>query len=73
MTRNKVGSCFLDLYTAPGSTGRNDATAWPLKATEEELQGLPPHVIIVNELDTLRDEGLEISFLLYYVVQKELP
>jgi acetyl esterase/lipase len=24
----------------------------------EELKGLPPHVISVNELDPLRDEGL---------------
>jgi acetyl esterase/lipase len=27
-------------------------------ATDEELAGLPPHVISVNELDPLRDEGL---------------
>jgi acetyl esterase len=25
----------------------------------EELRGLPPHAISVNELDPLRDEGLE--------------
>ena len=34
---------------------------WPVEATDEELSGLPPHVISVNELDPLRDEGL-----LYY-------
>jgi len=27
-------------------------------ATDEELSGLPPHIISVNELDPLRDEGL---------------
>ena len=32
-----------------------------LFATSEDLTGLPPHVISVNELDPLRDEGL-----LYY-------
>ena len=32
--------------------------AWPLAATESDLEGLPPHVISVNELDPLRDEGL---------------
>jgi acetyl esterase/lipase len=32
--------------------------AWPYRATVEELRGLPPHVISVNELDPLRDEGL---------------
>jgi acetyl esterase/lipase len=39
----------------------NDATAFAGMATDEELAGLPPHVISVNELDPLRDEGL-----LYY-------
>ncbi len=32
--------------------------AWPLAATRDDLVGLPPHVISVNELDPLRDEGL---------------
>ena len=32
--------------------------AWPLAATASDLEGLPPHVISVNELDPLRDEGL---------------
>ncbi len=32
--------------------------AWPLHATADDLSGLPPHVISVNELDPLRDEGL---------------
>ena len=27
-------------------------------AQDEDLRGLPPHVISVNELDPLRDEGL---------------
>jgi len=31
---------------------------WPYRATVEDLRGLPPHVISVNELDPLRDEGL---------------
>lgn len=36
-----------------------NALAWPYHATAEELSHLPPHVISVNELDPLRDEGLE--------------
>jgi acetyl esterase len=32
--------------------------AWPLNATEEDLAGLPPHVVVVDELDPLRDEGI---------------
>jgi acetyl esterase/lipase len=40
---------------------KNDANplCWPYRATREALQGLPPHVISVNELDPLRDEGLK--------------
>ena len=32
--------------------------AWPYHASATDLEGLPPHVISVNELDPLRDEGL---------------
>ena len=32
--------------------------AWPYHAPVAELAGLPPHVVSVNELDPLRDEGL---------------
>ena len=35
-----------------------DPLAWPLCAAPEDLAGLPPHVISVNQLDPLRDEGL---------------
>jgi acetyl esterase/lipase len=40
--------------------GRNAANplAWPYQAGVDDLAGLPPHVISVNELDPLRDEGL---------------
>lgn len=33
--------------------------AWPSFATEEDLRGLVPTVISVNECDPLRDEGIE--------------
>jgi acetyl esterase len=44
-------------------TGENsqDATCYAGWATDGELNALPPHVISVNEMDPLRDEGL-----LYY-------
>ena len=32
--------------------------AWPLNAEATDLEGLPPHIISVNEFDPLRDEGL---------------
>lgn len=46
------------IYNPDGSHAR-DATCWAAVATDEELEGLPPHVISVNELDPLRDEGLQ--------------
>ncbi len=43
----------------PTNDHANDATCWAAAATDEELAGMPPHVISVNELDPLRDEGLQ--------------
>ncbi|MDG2261471.1 MAG: alpha/beta hydrolase fold domain-containing protein [Actinomycetota bacterium] len=45
------------LYSPDGSADA-DSLAWPLRATVDDLRGLPPHVISVNQLDPLRDEGL---------------
>ena len=42
----------------PSGMSDSDPLAWPLHATKDDLTGLPPHVISVNELDPLRDEGL---------------
>jgi acetyl esterase len=42
----------------PGAHNADDPVCWPLRATAEDLEGLPPHVVSVNELDPLRDEGL---------------
>jgi acetyl esterase/lipase len=33
--------------------------AWPSFATEDDVRGLPPTVISVNECDPLRDEGID--------------
>jgi len=38
--------------------------AWPSFATEEDVKGLPPVYISVNECDPLRDEGIEFYRLL---------
>ena len=46
------------LYDPTGEHAANPL-AWPLHATVDELKGLPPHIISVNELDPLRDEGLQ--------------
>jgi acetyl esterase len=41
-----------------------DPLAWPGFATEEDVRGLPPVVISVNECDPFRDEGLGFYRLL---------
>jgi acetyl esterase len=48
---------FSKVYDPQGENATNPL-AWPYHAGVEDLQGLPPHVISVNELDPLRDEGL---------------
>ncbi|HWM22492.1 MAG TPA: alpha/beta hydrolase [Ilumatobacteraceae bacterium] len=42
----------------PTGNHASDPLAWPYHATVDDLAGLPPHVISVNQLDPLRDEGL---------------
>jgi acetyl esterase len=47
---------FWDQYTTnPGE--RNQITASPLRASTEQLKGLPPALVITAEADVLRDEG----------------
>jgi acetyl esterase len=41
----------------PLAAHATDALCWPYHAGDADLVGLPPHVISVNELDPLRDEG----------------
>lgn len=47
---------FWDQYTTD-ETERAQITASPLRATPEQLAGLPPALVITGEADVLRDEG----------------
>ncbi len=49
---------------APEPEDAHDPLAWPYHATADDVAGLPPHVISVNQLDPLRDEGLAYYRLL---------
>ncbi len=62
---------LLSLHSNRGRMGygieafdAGDPLAWPLFATVDDVSGLPPVVISVNECDPLRDEGIEFYRLL---------
>jgi acetyl esterase/lipase len=47
---------FWDAYL-PDVSRRSEITASPLRATLEDLRGLPPALLLVDQNDPLRDEG----------------
>jgi hypothetical protein len=52
----KMMEWFWDAY-APDVERRLEPLASPLRASDEQLAGLPPAFVIVDEADVLRDEG----------------
>ena len=52
----KAMAWFWDAY-APDVSRRSEPYASPYCATDEQLAGLPPTFLIVDEADVLRDEG----------------
>ncbi|MFF1322216.1 alpha/beta hydrolase [Streptomyces chartreusis] len=52
----KAMAWFWDCYTTDPAQ-RAEITASPLRASLEDLQGLPPALVIVDQNDVLRDEG----------------
>lgn len=53
-----TGAGAMQSYYAPNVQDRTNPLAFPYYATKEMCQGLPPHIIKVDELDPLRDEGI---------------
>jgi len=56
--RTVAGQKSMNRYTEKEEDQKNPL-AWPMLATAEDLKGMKPVVISVNELDPLRDCGLE--------------
>lgn len=59
--RYVISCSFMDILATvydPGAANSRNPLCWPYHASIEELADLPPHVISVNEVDPLRDEGL---------------
>jgi acetyl esterase len=52
----KAMAWFWDAYL-PDVERRSEPFASPLRASDEQLEGLPPALLIVDEADVLRDEG----------------
>ena len=52
----KAMAWFWDCYTTDPAQ-RAEITASPLRASLEELRGLPPALVVVDDNDVLRDEG----------------
>jgi acetyl esterase len=52
----KAMAWFWDAY-APDPETRKQSYASPLQASDQQLAGLPPALVIVDECDVLRDEG----------------
>jgi acetyl esterase len=52
----KAMAWFWDAY-APDIAQRSEPFASPLQATDGQLRGLPPALLLVDEADVLRDEG----------------
>jgi acetyl esterase/lipase len=60
---------MMDLLVAvydPDGANAVNPLCWPYFATGDDVAGLPPHVISVNELDPLRDEGIAYFRLLQH-------
>lgn len=56
----KAMAWFWDCYTTDPDQ-RAEITASPLRATLDDLAGLPPAFVVVDENDVLRDEGEEYA------------
>lgn len=53
-------ACMTHYYT-PSEADKTNPLAWPYHASVADLRGLPPFVVVMDELDPLRDEGVAFA------------
>ncbi|KPI22646.1 hypothetical protein OK074_7184 [Actinobacteria bacterium OK074] len=58
LRRADVEACWDYYLGGPGIRGGDDVSPYAAPARAEDLSGLPPAYVAVNEFDPLRDEGL---------------
>jgi acetyl esterase/lipase len=58
---NIHANAYMGHFYTPNDKDGEDPLAWPYFATEKDMKGLPPHVVLMDELDPLRDEGMSYA------------
>lgn len=58
---NPYSSAFMAYFYTPNDEDQTNPLAWPYFASDGDLQGLPPHILAMDELDMLRDEGISYA------------
>ena len=52
---------YMGYFYTPSDEDSVNPLAWPYHATEADMKGLPPHVVVMDEMDKLRDEGISYA------------
>lgn len=58
---NGPWQAFMGYFYTPKAADQTNPLAWPYHATVEDMRGLPPHRLTMDELDPLRDEGVSYA------------
>lgn len=54
----RQSSAILAFFYTPEDKDQTNPLAWPYHASLDDLKGLPPHTLVMDELDIFRDEGI---------------
>lgn len=54
----RQATAFMAHFYTPTDENQTNPLAWPYHATLDDMKGLPPHTLVMDELDIFRDEGI---------------